>query len=177
MNFIDIILIIPLIYGAWRGFKKGLVIELFTLLALLVGIYCAIHFSNYTTVWLQDTFNWDGEYVPVVAFTCTLLVVGAGVFFAGKLVEKAVKVIALGMVNKILGAVFSFTKVLFIVSILIVLLEGYDKEEKFVNNELKETSLLYNPIKQTSLKTMPALHHSDDVINIIQHHPEVLSER
>jgi len=47
MNYLDIILVLPLIIGAWRGFKKGFIIELFTLLALLVGLYAGIHFSDF----------------------------------------------------------------------------------------------------------------------------------
>lgn len=176
MNYIDIILIIPLIIGAWRGFKKGLIIELFTLLALLVGIYCAIHFSNYTAELLKDNFNADGDYMPIVAFTVTMLVVGAIVFFTGELVEKAIKLVALGMVNKIFGAIFSFTKVLFILSILIILLEGYDQDENLMKKDLKENSLLYNPVRQTALTTMPQLRHSNDLINVIQSNREILSD-
>ena len=46
MNFLDILILIPILYGAYKGFKHGFVIELFTLLAILVGIYVGIHFSE-----------------------------------------------------------------------------------------------------------------------------------
>lgn len=44
MNFLDLIIILPLIYAAYKGFKHGFIIELFTLLAIIVGIYVGIHF-------------------------------------------------------------------------------------------------------------------------------------
>ena len=47
MNFIDVLILIPVIYAAWKGFKHGLIIEVFTLLALVVGIYAGIHFSDF----------------------------------------------------------------------------------------------------------------------------------
>ena len=49
MEIIDLIILIPLIYGGWKGFKKGFVMELFTILALLVGLYAAFHFSDKIT--------------------------------------------------------------------------------------------------------------------------------
>ena len=47
MVFVDILIIIPLIYAAWKGFKHGIIIEVFTLLALFVGIYAGIHFFDF----------------------------------------------------------------------------------------------------------------------------------
>ena len=73
MNFLDIILIIPIAFGAWKGFKKGLIIELFTLLALLVGIYSAIHFSDYMVEVVESNFNTQAKYTPIIAFALTFI--------------------------------------------------------------------------------------------------------
>ena len=48
MNKIDIILLIILGFGLVRGFMRGLIIEMASLLAIVVGIYGAIHFSFFT---------------------------------------------------------------------------------------------------------------------------------
>ncbi len=161
MNYLDILLIIPLIIGGWRGFKKGFIIELFTLLALLVGIYAGIHFSDYMSGILRDHLGVTSKYLPAIAFTITLLLVGAMIYFGGKLLEKAVKMVALGPVNKFAGMFFGLTKMLFICSALLVVLEAYDQQNDFIPENLKENSLLYNPIKKTSLAAIPALKHSD----------------
>ena len=91
MNFLDILILIPILYGAYKGFKHGFVIELFTLLAILVGIYVGIHFSDYTANWLKSSLEIDSEYLPVIAFTFTFLIVGAMIFFAGKMIETRVR--------------------------------------------------------------------------------------
>ena len=75
MNFIDIIIIVPLGYAAWQGFKKGFIIELFTLLALLVGIYAGIHFSDWTAQFIRDSFHVEVKYITVVSFSLTFLAV------------------------------------------------------------------------------------------------------
>lgn len=168
MNYLDILLIIPIIIGAWRGFKKGFVIELFTLLALLVGIYAGIHFSDFMASILRENIGITSKYLPAISFTITFLLVGAGVYFAGKMIEKAIKVVALGMLNKFVGMLFGAIKMVFILSISVVILDAYDQHGDFLSDELKNESLLYNPIKNTSIKTIPALKYSELFVRITQ---------
>lgn len=168
MNYLDILLFIPLIYGAWRGFKKGFIIELFTLLALLVGIYAGIHFSDFMSEILKEKLGMNSKYLPAIAFTITFLGVGAMVFFGGKMLEKVIKVVALGPLNKIAGLVFGVIKMLFILSATLVILESIDEKNDFIPQDLKDSSLLYNPIKQTSLNTIPGLEYSSLFLRVIE---------
>lgn len=160
MNFVDIILIIPLGYSAWRGFRKGLIIEVFTLLALLVGIYAGIHFSDWTSDRISEYFEIEPNYLPVVAFTVTFLVIGAMVFFAGKMLEQMIKVVNLSPINKILGVLFGMLKMVYTLSILLIILETYDERGDFIPEDLKDSSLLYRPIKVTATATIPAIEES-----------------
>ena len=42
MNYLDIIIAVPLLYGLIKGFSNGIVKEVTSLLALFVGVYIAI---------------------------------------------------------------------------------------------------------------------------------------
>tara|TARA_B100000508_G_scaffold141092_1_gene146374 strand:- start:15882 stop:16526 length:645 start_codon:yes stop_codon:yes gene_type:complete len=160
MNFVDIIIIVPLIYAGWVGFKKGLVIEVFTLLALLVGIYAGIHFSDWTSGLIKDNIDIEGKYLPVVAFTLTFLAVGAIVYFAGKMIERMLKVVNLSPLNKAFGLIFGLIKMVYTLSILIILLETYDERGDFIPENIKSESLLYEPVKVTASATIPAIEES-----------------
>lgn len=160
MNFIDILILIPLGYAAWKGFKKGLIIEVFTLLALLVGIYAGIHFSDWTSDLIADYFEIEPNYLPVVAFTLTFLGVGAIVFFAGKALEQVIKVVNLSPINKIFGVIFGLLKMIYFISVLLILLETYDERGDFIPKKMKENSMLYTPIKTTASATIPAVEES-----------------
>src|SRR6218665_553937 len=160
MNFIDILIVIPIIYACYKGFKHGFVIELFTLLALLVGIYVGIHFSDTVAEWMKTSLGWNSEYLPVIAFTVTFLAVGAMIYFGGKMVEKMIKVVQLSPLNKALGVLFAGLKMLYIISVILVLIESYDERGKFFPKETKEKSLLYEPVCKVSTTTVPALANS-----------------
>lgn len=160
MNFVDVLLLIPLIYFAYKGFKNGLIIEVFTLLALLVGIYAGIHFSDGTAKMLKESWGFDSDYLPVIAFTLTFLGVGAMVFFGGKFLEKVVDISGLSIANKLGGIAFALIKGGYILSVIIVLVESYDEKGDFVDETTKENSLLYVPVKNISISTIPQLKES-----------------
>lgn len=160
MNTIDILLLVPLAYAAWKGFKKGLIVELFTLLALLVGIYAGIHFSDFTAEKINGSIEMEDKYLPVVAFTLTFLVVGALIYFAGRMLEKMVELVNLSPVNKLLGVLLSLIKMVYTLSILIILVETYDERGNFIPTEQKKESKMYEPMKQVALVTIPAVEDS-----------------
>lgn len=160
MNFLDIIIIVPVLYGAWIGFKKGLIIEVCTLLALVLGVWGGVNFSDYVSDWMKNDLNVTSKYLPVIAFTVTFLVVGAIVYFAGKAIEKMVNIAQLKPLNKIGGLGFGVAKFIFIVSVGLVILDAYDQQGGMLPDEMKQGSLLYEPIKDFSMKTLPALKNS-----------------
>lgn len=160
MNLIDLLIIAPLVYAGYKGFKRGFIIEVFTFLALIVGIYAGIHFSDYCAEFLKNKFSWNSTYLPVVSFTITFLLVGAMIYFAGKTVEQMIKVVHLTPLNKFFGVLFAVVKMAYFVSVIIVIVESYDEKSHFLPAEKKEESLLYKPVKKLSETTIPGVSQS-----------------
>ncbi|MBU3928592.1 MAG: CvpA family protein, partial [Bacteroidetes bacterium] len=88
INFLDIILVIPLLLFTYSGFKKGLIIEVATLAALILGLYFAFYFSEFATEILDNWFSIDPAYLTVIAFIVTFTVVMLLVIAIGKIIEK-----------------------------------------------------------------------------------------
>lgn len=176
MNFVDILIIVPLAYAAWKGFKRGFVIELFMLLALIIGIYAGIHFSDWTSGVIASGFNFNPNYLPVIAFTVTFLAVGAMVYFLGKVIERMLKAVNLSPLNKLFGVLFSTLRMLYIISVILILLETYDERGAFIPSKVKTESALYSPVKTTASATIPAIQEStiwvkNNVTNYIKEGP------
>ena len=74
-HILDIVLALPLIWGAYKGFKKGLIIEITTLIALVAGLYGAIKFSDLTAVYLQENWTIDERYMPILSFAITFIAI------------------------------------------------------------------------------------------------------
>lgn len=73
VNYIDIIVLLFLLWGAYRGFSKGLIIEVATLLGLVFGVYVAIKYSSYTEDILVDFLNISSRYISYIALAVTFV--------------------------------------------------------------------------------------------------------
>ncbi|MBW2960260.1 CvpA family protein [Mesonia aestuariivivens] len=155
MNLVDIIIIVILVLGFARGVMRGLIIELASLIALIAGVYGAIHFSYYAIDLLTKYVSWDEEYIQIVGIALTFLLIIILIILAGKLLTKLAGVIALGIVNRILGGVFGLIKFAFILSVALMFTEGLNKNISFISEEKFEESVLFEPIKKVAPIILP----------------------
>jgi len=146
MNYIDLILLIFLLWSAYRGFRNGLIIEVASIAALILGIFGAIKFSFMTSDFLVEKFEMTTKYLPLISFAITFVVIVIVVHLLAKALDKLVKAIALGFINRLFGILFGVVKTLFILSIILVILNTIDRKTKFLPEDKIEESLLYNPI-------------------------------
>ena len=147
MNFIDIVLGVLLLYGLYKGVKNGLFVELASLVALIAGIYGAIHFSYLTADYLAQNMNWNERYINIAAFLITFILIIVLVNLAGKLLTKIADFAMLGLLNKIAGGIFGMLKVAVIIGALLIFIERVSKSIHFIPEDTKKSSLFYEPVK------------------------------
>jgi membrane protein required for colicin V production len=160
MNYLDIFLCIPLAWGLYKGFMKGLVLELITLFSLLGAIWVAVNFSDYITHFVQLKFSWKSPYLPVISFVTLFIAVLAGVYGVGKLLERSVDAADLGPVNKVAGALFGVFKFALIMSVVIFMIDAVGKSYTVFSSEKKTESLLYKPLALIAPAVIPGLKGS-----------------
>lgn len=158
MSIVDIIIVVLIILGLVRGFMRGLFVEIASLVALLAGLYGAIHFSNYAATFLEEHFEWDEQYINIVSFAITFLVIVILISLAGKALTKLANFAALGIFNKVFGGVFGAIKTALILSVLIIIYEKmtFQDEEQSLPN-WAEGSALYTPIRELAPSIFPLL--------------------
>ena len=155
MNIVDLILCIFLLLGLVRGIFKGFLVELAGLVALIAGIYAAIHFSHFAFDFWELFFSWDEKYLSILAFASTFFIVVLLISLVGKLLTKMASLLALGLVNRILGGVFGMLKMAFLASLFFMFLESFQLFS--VDKETRESSLLYEPVSKLAPLVLPAI--------------------
>ncbi len=148
MAVLDIILGILLLLGLWKGFNNGLLIELASIVALIAGIYGAIHFSYIAGDYLTEQMNWEERYINLTAFVITFIAIVIAVHFAGKLLTKVANIALLGLLNKLAGAAFGALKVAVILGAIIIFFNRVNNNLKLLSEEAQNESVLYTPIKE-----------------------------
>ena len=145
MNYLDIIILAPLVWGVYRGFSKGLVIEVASLLALIAGIWCAVHFNAMAASILINDLNLNitDRYLAPVAFAVTFLAVALLIVLVSRIVDKILSAVALGGINKLFGAIFGGLKAFLIVAVVLFFVNQIDTKYGFLSSEKKSSSILY----------------------------------
>lgn len=157
MAIIDIILGALLLFGLVRGFMKGLFVEVASLVALIAGVYGAIHFSNFASEFLDSKLDWDEKYINIVAFAITFVIIVLVIALAGKALTKLANFAALGILNKLLGGVFGALKIGLILSVLLIVFDTMNNSIPFADEKDLEDSILYEPVKSLAPLLFPSI--------------------
>ncbi len=104
---IDIIAMGLLALAIFRGTQKGLVIALFSVLALVLGAAAALKLSGLAAVYLAEALPGMVRWVPALAFIAVFIGVVLLVRMLAGLIENALEWTLLGWANK-LGGVLLF---------------------------------------------------------------------
>lgn len=157
MSVLDIVLAALLMFGLVRGFMKGLFVEVASLVALVAGVYGAIHFSYYAASFLENKVEWGEKYINIAAFAITFLIIIIAISLAGKALTKLADFAALGVLNKLLGGVFGALKIGLILSIVLVVFNRMNNTIPFVSEAELEDSILYKPVKMLAPMIFPSI--------------------
>ena len=151
MNFFDIIILIITILSFIKGVFKGFISELATLAALILGIVGSMFFSGLVAKWLSDFVSTG--LIPVVSFLVLFTGIVIAVHLLSKVVNKLLKAIALGWLNRIMGGIFASLKAIMLISIFIMVFDVFGFGTKIVTDKTREKSRLFIPVKNFAPST------------------------
>jgi len=148
------------LFAAWKGFSKGLIIELASIAALIAGVYVAANFSEIVGAQLKSWFELEGTWSGYLAFILTFVGVVFAVYALAKILEKAVNLVALKLVNKLAGLVFGIVKMALILSIVLNIVSWFDHLVPVMSKSEPQNSLLFEPILKSAPTILPILTES-----------------
>lgn len=161
MSYLDLILALPIVFGLIRGFMKGMIVELTSIMALILGVYGAILFSNSVAQFLAKHFEWSTDIIAIIAFVLVFAAILILVHLLARIIERGIKLAALGLVNKLAGALIGGLKMALVVSVLLLIVDKIDRHMDFVPTEEKSKSLLYEPVANVTREHFPKLVESN----------------
>lgn len=119
MKGIDIALFLIIVFGAYRGYREGFLMELFSLLAVVAGILVGFKFMGTALILLSDKFDMNENLLPYVAFGVVFILVVIVVTLIGKTLKASIDKSFLGKVDEAAGAGLGVIKTAFLVSVLL----------------------------------------------------------
>lgn len=150
---IDIIVAIVIILGAFKGFRQGLIIALFSVIAFIIGLAAALKLSAVVAEHIGNTVEVSDKWLPIISFAVVFFIVVLLVRLGARFIEKTVEFAMLGWLNRIGGILLYTGLYILIFSILLF----YADQLGFIKPETKNESVTYSYIQPWGPKLMDSL--------------------
>ncbi|MHA7099804.1 CvpA family protein [Roseivirga pacifica] len=128
MKTLDIILLVPLIFGAVLGFRKGLLLEIIGILAFVLAIIGGFKLMEVGMTYLAEYIDGMDNLLPFISFIIIFLAIILLINMLGKLLKKMIDLTLLGGLDSFAGAVVGILKWAIGVSIILWLMLNFGIE-------------------------------------------------
>ena len=140
---IDILFAIAIGFAIWHGWQRGLILGVFSLVAIVIGLAAALKLSTVVADYLGKSVNISQEWLPFIAFLLVFVIFVLLVRLAARAIEKSIQSIALGWANKLGGILFYAAIYTLIFSVLLF----YAVQMKLIKPETIQQSVTYAHIQ------------------------------
>lgn len=149
-NYLDIVIALPILFSIYRGWVKGLILQLCSLVAVLLGIWGAQELTDVIVPYLKENYGVVSSYTRVTVFAMIIMVTFVIVYIVGILLTKWIKVTAFSIPNRLSGVILSIAKYWVFVSFFIFYIDKTNNTFNYMDPTLTEGSFFYKPMLQSA---------------------------
>lgn len=157
MNVLDIILAACFAVAIAIGIKKGFIAQVVSILGLILGVWLSFSFSSAVSEWLGKWIEASHSILNIISFITIFILVTVCLYLIGKALETSIKIVMLGWLNRLLGALFSFLNCIIILGLAIMFFNSINEIFGIVNENNLSESVIYTFLKDTIYRIFPYL--------------------
>lgn len=144
VNWLDVLLLLPLLVGLVRGLMRGFVSEIIAIMVVILGVLGARHWAPAASQWLLTQFIWPQSVCDVVAYVLIFLAIAILLAIMARGLTKFLRAIHLGWANRLFGGIFGLAKYGLIVLIVVFALDTTNRSFHYLDNSpVVQSSVVY----------------------------------
>jgi membrane protein required for colicin V production len=140
---IDIVFAILIVLAVIKGYQRGLIVGLFSLVAIIIGLAAAMKLSAAVAGYIGEAVKVSDEWLPVISFAVVFIGVVLLIRWAANAIENAVEVVMMGWLNKLCGIILYVTIYTLVFSVLLF----YAEQINIIQPETINKSVTYSFIQ------------------------------
>ncbi|MEX0771267.1 MAG: CvpA family protein [Balneolaceae bacterium] len=144
MNWLDLVILLPIGYFAYRGFVNGLVKEVFSIAGILLAVFVTFTYMDEVSAFLEPYIHQPRDILILISGVFLFIGILVVVHFTAFLIRKLLEVIKLNIINSLFGFVFGGVKAAIVISAFLLFLVGFDVPD----DQARSQSLSYSPVIQ-----------------------------
>lgn len=137
---IDIILAVLIVLAVVKGYQRGLIVGIFSFIAVFIGLAAAIKLSTVVAGWIGGSVNVSERWLPIIAFIVVFIIVLLLVRLGANAIEKTAEIAMLGWLNKLGGIILYCAIYITVFSVLLF----YAEQMNIVKPETVSNSATYS---------------------------------
>ncbi|MAO33103.1 MAG: hypothetical protein CL824_06315 [Crocinitomicaceae bacterium] len=147
LSWFDVLVLCIFTYGSIIGFRRGLIVELGSLISLFTGLVGVFKYSSNLSYLINSIFNWPSFASYIISSIIIFFSISYTISMFAKLITKAIKISVLSLFNRISGLIFGILKYLLILSFIIFIINEVFFMEFYSNNDNQiQSSVTYDPL-------------------------------
>lgn len=135
MNLLDLLIVLPIAFFAYRGFKNGLIREVLSIVGIVLSVFLTFRYMDEAGTYIQPYIENNAAYVPFIAAFIILIGTLVAVNIVAVLARKLLETIQLNFINRATGLAFGALKCGIIISALLLMAAGLNMPSQEVREE------------------------------------------
>jgi membrane protein required for colicin V production len=148
--FLDIVFAVIVIVAIIKGIQRGLIVGLFSFLAIIIGLAAAIKLSAVAAGYIGKAIKISDAWLPLISFAIVFIVVILLVRLGANLIQKTVEIAMLGWVNRLGGILFYLAIYIIVYSVLLF----YAEQINLLQPDAAKESVTYGWIQPLGPKVI-----------------------
>ena len=148
MSYLDLFFGVVIAWGAYSGFSKGLIKELASILGVIIGVFLAKNYYPYLDIKLKPIFESEAGFISILSAILIFLFTIMVFKIIARFLTKFLKIIALGLLNRIVGSVFGIFKTVLLLCILVFIFSNINNVTGIIKAEKLSQSFFYSKIEK-----------------------------
>lgn len=161
MRILDFLIIIAMAWFGLKGFRKGLIDEIFSIIEIIIGAWFCIPVSEL----LQKIIVPTSEIRYLITLAISFIICVLVIYLISKIIKVSTSFVIPEIFDKLLGAVFGAFKILFLAGIIFYGIASVDNKEKILTPEAKSESKLYGTAHKSAELLLPKIKNFSTVIS------------
>src|SRR5687768_6754595 len=100
---IDLLFLLAMVFAVIKGFQRGFIIGLFSIIGWIIGLAAAMKLSTVVAGYLDDSTNISAKWLPFISFILVFMLVVFLVQLGASLLHKTAESMALAPLNRLGG--------------------------------------------------------------------------
>lgn len=140
---LDLLFAVIIVLAIFKGYQRGLVVGLFSLVAVIIGLAAAMKLSTVAAGYIGKAVKVSDQWMPVISFAVVFIIVVLLIRLGANAIEKTIEVAMLGWLNKIGGIILYAAIYITVFSVLLF----YAEQMKLLQPETIQKSVTYSFIQ------------------------------